>query len=613
MRINLLLFFVLLTGHFLFAKEPLTDSDTCRVYKLNPITITATQTALPRNLVAPSVSIVTNDLLSLQPEKSVFSFLSRSVPGVYVTERGPIGFGVNSPAGQTFIRGKGGNPNTQVLTLIDGRPQFMGMMGHPVNDSYLSAHIDRVEVIRGPASLLYGTNAMGGVINIITKRNVQQGLTSSVTASYGTYDTRHVGITLGFNQGDISTTLSYTNAFTEGHRPYSEYRGNSGYLKTSYNLSELYTIHVDGCLTQINTYDPGTISSPYIDNWMHIRRGYIGLSIDNDYQVSKGGVRVLYNFGHHELSPYYGNRNWISDDFCASASVYQSFSLISENTITTGITFDQFGGKGKNTAADYGYHSVYQYGMYAHLQQRVLNYFILNGGLRYDRNEMFGNAFTPQFGVSYLLTEGTTVRGFVGKGFRSPTVRELYLFPAPTPTLKPEILWNYEIGISQLFGDYFCAEITGFVQEGSNMIKTEGMYPNLRLSNSGSFVHRGIEASGIYYPYKNFKVEGNYSFIDVGNNTRSIPKHKMYASMEYSYEIVSAVLSAQHVETIYGSDNKQNKMPNYTVVTFDLSAKLLPNLVVRGTIDNLLDETYYTIFGYPMPGRTFTVGLKTTF
>lgn len=590
-----------------------TEVDSAKLYTLNPITITATKTEVPRNLVAPSVSVLTREILEQQPEKSVFSILSREVPGVFVTERGPIGFGVNSQAGQTFVRGIGGNPNTQVLTLIDGRPQFMGMMGHPVNDSYLSAHIDRVEVIRGPASLLYGTNAMGGVINIITKQNDRSGFSGSATASYGTYETRHTGITLGYQEGGWSTTVSYTNAYTKGHRPYSEYRGNSGYLKTSYTFDERYSLTLDGSITQFNTYDPGTITSPYINNWMHIRRGYVGISLDNNYEISKGGARILYNFGHHELSPYYGNKSWISDDFIVSTALFQSFSLFKNNLTTAGLTYDQFGGKGKNTSANYGYHSVYQYALYVHTQQTVLPTLLLNGGLRYDHNEMFGDALTPQFGASYQVLEGTTIRGFVGKGFRSPTVRELYLFPAPTPTLKPEILWNYEIGFSQILHTTLSAELTFFLQEGSNMIRTEGVYPNIRLSNSGAFVHRGVEASGTYYPLPHLNLRGSYSFLEVGNDTRSVPKHKMFASVSYSYDRAEMCISAQHIETIYGADNKQKKMPDYTIVTLDLSVQLLSYLSARITADNLLDETYYTIYGYPMPGRTVTIGIKTHF
>lgn len=587
--------------------------DSSKVYTLNPITVTATKTEVPRNLVSPSISVISQDILDKQPQKSVFSIISQQLPSVFVTERGPIGFGVNTPAGQTFIRGIGGSPNTNVLTLIDGRPQYMGLFGHPVNDSYLSAHIERVEVIRGPASLLYGTNAMGGVVNLITAKGDRTGISGKANITYGTYNTRHTGLRLGYQDDRWSATTSFTNIHTDGHRPYSSYTGNSGYLKTSYSISEEYSVSIDGSITKFNTYDPGTLRSPKINDWMNIRRGYVGASFDNSFERVKGGVRFLYNFGHHELSPYYGNNNWVSDDFVATLSAYQSVTLSNTTTITGGITYDQFGGRGKNTTRDYGYHSVYQYAAFASLQQTLFERVLFTTGIRFDRNELFGTELTPQFGASYRITDQTTIRSFIGKGYRSPTIRELYLFPAPTPSLKPERLWNYEIGASHLIGNQFSADLTLFLQEGSNMIRREGVFPNIRLSNSGKFVHRGIEASGTYLPLSYLQIQGSYSFLEVGNDTRSVPKHKMFASVSYSYSPVSATLSAHHIETIYGSDNKRDKLPNYTVVTLDIIGTLWHNYSVSLTIDNILDETYYTILGYPMPGRSVTVGVQAHF
>ncbi|MCK7460836.1 MAG: TonB-dependent receptor plug domain-containing protein [Sphingobacterium sp.] len=89
------------------------------------------------------------------------------------------GFGVaDGAAGKISIRGIGGSPNTQVLVLIDGHPQYMGLFGHPLPDAYVASDAEKVEVVRGPASILYGTNAMGGVVNIITRQQSQDGLSS---------------------------------------------------------------------------------------------------------------------------------------------------------------------------------------------------------------------------------------------------------------------------------------------------------------------------------------------------------------------------------------------------------------------------------------------------
>ena len=137
---------------------------------INEVIITGSKTSVNRNNVPLTVSVVSKEKIENSSESALLPVLSEQVPGLFVTERGITGFGVSTgSAGQISLRGIGGSPNTQVLVMLDGNPQFMGIMGHPLPDAYISSDVEKVEVIRGPASTLYGTNAMGGVINIITK------------------------------------------------------------------------------------------------------------------------------------------------------------------------------------------------------------------------------------------------------------------------------------------------------------------------------------------------------------------------------------------------------------------------------------------------------------
>jgi outer membrane receptor for ferrienterochelin and colicin len=259
------------------------QTDTMKTYNLNPITVTATKTETPRNLVSPSISVVTSEELKANPEKSVFSIINQEVPGVFVTERDVLGFGVNSPSGQINIRGIGGSPNNEVLTLIDGRPQYMGWFGHPINDSYLSTNIERVEVIRGPASMLYGSNAMGGVINIITHSTQQDDISGNASLSYGTNNAQQYGVHLGYQKNSWNVLGSLSHEHTDGARPWSEYTANSGYVKTSYRMNEQYRFSMDGSFTKFNTFDPGQVTQLDTNNWMHIQRGYVGSSVENDF------------------------------------------------------------------------------------------------------------------------------------------------------------------------------------------------------------------------------------------------------------------------------------------------------------------------------------------
>jgi iron complex outermembrane receptor protein len=291
--------------------------------------------------------------------------------------------------------------------------------------------------------------------------------------------------------------------------------------------------------------------------------------------------------------------------------LYETVQLFLDNKTTIGIDYQRYGGNAKNIIfnSDFGEHFQNEFALYVNTQQMFLQQLILNGGLRYEHNNIFGNVVVPQAGVAYHLSEATTVRGSVSKSFRSPTIMELYLF-APTTTLQPEEMWNYEIGISQTFSNRISLDLVGFVNEGSNLIRMTRFAPGGRV-NSGSFIHRGVEFSGSFFASSDLQLHTSYSYLDPGKETRSVPKHKIFLSGDYVYRITTFSLSIQHIEGIYGNDNNQDRLGNYTQIGSRISAQVLPQLSVNLSVDNLLDEKYQTILGYPMPGRTFTIGMQT--
>ena len=126
-----------------------------QVYLANEAIITATGTKIARKDVSPAISVVAKQTLEESRESALLPVINEHVPGVFVTERGVTGFGLaGGAAGKISIRGVGGNPNTGILVLIDGVPQYMGLFGHPLPDSYVSSDAEKVEVIRGPASMM---------------------------------------------------------------------------------------------------------------------------------------------------------------------------------------------------------------------------------------------------------------------------------------------------------------------------------------------------------------------------------------------------------------------------------------------------------------------------
>src|SRR3989339_492920 len=178
--------------------------DTLKSVSLNSVVISANKTKVNRSSVPLTISVLEREDIESGGNSALLPILSQQVPGLFVTQRGVTGFGVSSgSAGEINIRGVG--QGNKVLMLFDGQPQWAGLFGHSLPDLYVSSDVERVEVIRGPGSLLYGSNAMGGVVNIITRKFEGEGRESRARISYGSYNTQKYMVNNGYNKGRFSS------------------------------------------------------------------------------------------------------------------------------------------------------------------------------------------------------------------------------------------------------------------------------------------------------------------------------------------------------------------------------------------------------------------------
>jgi outer membrane receptor protein involved in Fe transport len=582
--------------------------DTSRTFVLDPVTVTGTNIHALRSVVPNAVSIITQEEIRRSGETSVLAVLNKTVPGLFLTERGVLGYGVSTgAAGGISIRGAGGSPNTEVLMLTDGRPQMMGLMGHPLPDTYVTAGVERVEVIRGPASLLHGTNAMGGVINIISSRIPDGGWTGDIAASGGSFGTYRLegGTAFGGSGGGIAIRGSRYE--TDGHRDYSSFKINNGSVRGNYTISPEYVFSADASISGFRTYDPGQIIAPKINNWVDITRGSSGFSLENRYADVQGALKAFYNFGVHDI--YDG---FHSTDNNIGVMFYQGITVTHGTIVTLGVDFKDYGGEAYNTKTNvnWGKHRQSESGVYALVQQELLNAIMLSAGLRMNSSSVYGKAFAPQIGVSWNAGEGTTLRATAARGFRSPTIRELYMFPAPNPGLDPEQMWNYEAGVLHRFGELATAEVTIFQAEGENIVRTEGAYPNLKLRNSGAFIHRGLEIAGGVPITPQLSTELSYGYLAPGEQTIANPRHKLYTGGRFTSGITAINVGVQYVSGLYGADKSQSLLEDYATLQARITVTPAPGLSLFVSGDNLLNTSYQTMTGYPMPGRTFMGGAR---
>jgi len=583
--------------------------------KLTEVVVTGSKTEISRKLVPLSVSQISKQDIENSGQMNILPALNEFVPGIFVTERNILGFGVSSTgAGSITMRGISSSPNTDVLVLVDGNPQYQGIFGHPLSDAYVASDVEKVEIIRGPASLLYGSNAMAGVINIITKKQNEDGLKVNLGASYGSYNTQKYYGTVGFKKDKLSLYASVNHDQTDGIRANTDFNINNGYAKVGYEINKNYDLIADFSIAKYNANDNGPVNLPAAPLNIDITRGKTSVSLENKFQNSEGAFKIYHNFGTHDLSV-----GFHSTDRNSGAMLYQTFKMASNTNITVGAEFKQYGGKVNQMFISDSLYLINDLAVYAYAQQKLFEKLTISAGLRLESNTKFGNELIPLGGLTYNLSDNTTFKASVSKGFRSPTIMELYLY-APNPDLQAERMMNYEISwLQSLLNNHLNIEFTAFKVKGDNLIQVVAPpFPAMR-QNVGSFDNEGIEFSAKYEVNKNLFVHANYSYLLLNKAVIAAPRQQINVSANYRYKIWNLNVSSQYIEKLYGLDltNMYSPamvlVPNYFLVNARLSARPIKNLEVFIAGNNLINSQYQINYGYPMPGINFNAGFNVKF
>ncbi len=631
MRVNKAKFFLVVCLTFCFtitssAQETLNVKDSIQ---LDEVIVTGTSRTISIRHLPMSISVVNNKEIKDRLEPSLLPLLSEEVPGLFITQRGVMGYGVAAgAAGGMNVRGVGGAPTAGVLVLIDGNPQYMGLMGHPLADSYQSVMAEKVEVIRGPASMLYGSNAMGGVINIITKQTKANKNNVAAQVMYGSYNTLSAEASANSRKNALQGTFNIGYNRSDGHRNDMGFEQLNGYGKLGYDINSNWTSYIDLNLSTTKSSNPGTISSAIIDNDADVVRGVVSAAFQNKFDKTSGAINLYYNFGAHEINDGYKPGEsplpyrFHSNDQMMGLSAHQSYSLFKNNNTTAGIDLQRFGGKAWNEFSDEREDKsladvhLYEIAGYVHTQQSLLsNKLWLNTGIRLDYHETNGAEWIPQVGLSFSPSPNNVLKAMVSKGFRNATIREMYMFPPQNPDLKPERLMNYEVSYTQnLLQNRLSLGLNVFYINGDNMIQTNFIDGEPINLNSGKVENKGIEVSSKYQITKSINLSSNYSYLDMKHAILGAPKHKLYIGGNYTKERWSFSTGIQVVSKLYTAI-KSKQVPEDKTMSFNLwnarinyKASSILTLFAKG--ENLLAETYEMNAGYPMPKTTVFGGVR---
>ena len=597
---------------------------------IEEVVVTGTRNETDVRHLPMTVSVVNREQIEYRNDPSLLPLLTEYIPGLFTTSRGLMGYGVSGgAAGGMSLRGIGGVPQeglptTGMLVLIDGHPQYMGLMGHPISDAYQSLLAERVEVLRGPASVLYGSNAMGGVINIVTRKMQQDGIRTHANVGYGSYNTLQSEVTNRVRKGRFTSIVSGSYNRTDGHRKDMEFEQYGGYAKFGYEISDAWNVWADVNLTHFDASNPGEISNPLLDNDQRITRGMTSFALANNYAKTSGTLSFFYNWGKHWINDGYNlggdplDYRFHSRDLRLGVSWYQSVQLFEGNRLTVGFDYFHFGGEAWNktlagerdTQADKTQDDV---AGYIDFRQNLGDWLTFDVGLRVDHHSQVGTEWVPQVGFSFHLPENSEVKLMASKGFRYPTIREMYMFRPANPDLKPERLWSYELSFAQrLLDGRLSYGVNVFYIDGENLIMRMPIDGRPLNVNTGKIENSGVEAQVAYRIVPAWSVDANYSYLHMDNPVLASPEHKLYVGTAFSKGRWNVSTGLQYVAGLY-KELDPEETEDFLLWNVRGSFRVLDGFDVWVKGENLLAQRYEINAGFPMPKATVMAGVNIKF
>lgn len=579
------------------------------IFPGDPIVITAIGEPARESEVPFGVTTVTAEELQLLAAENLAEGLVRA-EGVYVREYG-------GPGANKTLSMRGGFAN-QTLVMVDGQP-VNNHQGGDVDFNALTVYdVERVEVMAGPSSALYGANATAGVVNVITGGAPDEP-TAKFGGRYGSYDDRSADLVAGAPFGPAGVTLGGNYRSSDGFRENDDYEGKGGHLKFSYAAGENASMHVRGQYHASELGVPGPLSFPsplarQEDDYGAVNVGFDGGRADALY----GHAQVYYkNQKRHFSNP---------DPFFPTDDTHKNgagggratafYQMLSWNRAALGGEFERevtdstaIGKRAGTTWAAFG--------------QEDLRFGDLTGvfGVRYDSSGIYGDAVSPRLGIRYRFNDYLSARASAGRGFRAPTFDELFWpdtgFGGGNPNLKSEYCWSYEAGPALRWGSHLKIDAIYFYSNYEDLIS--GWPPDnvarafIRGAEFGLTVAPLPFVSGLV-----FDATGTYLQTRDRETAEQLdyrPVYTEFAELRYRHGFgdgAFALTPSVSTEIVgrqqYTDGVFKRWLDAYTLLNARLAFKAYyAEFYVAGK--NLTDETYQTIYDYPMPGRTLYGGV----
>ena len=587
-----------------------------QVAKLDELVVTATRDEVPIEQVGSSITVITAKEIEQQQKQTVADAL-RMVPGLDVVRSGGVGQTVS-----IYMRGA---KSEHTLVLIDGiEMNDPSLDGGSFDFAQLAVDdVERIEVLRGPQSTLYGSHAMGGVINIITRKGGDT-FKGYLSAEGGSFYTSKEASGISGSLGIARFAVSASRIDTDGISAANSKNGNpekDSHWSNAASARIGLTPHEDVNLDLIFKYSKskteldgfGTIPTDDLTSYSRSEEVYAGgqlwLNLLNSRLEQKLGASLS------DINRSYNAYNSRFSGQLAKFDAQSLFHLHETNDLTVGAEY-------KDETVRTNLMSEKQAGttgIYVQDQINLFDAWFSTLGVRVDDHEQFGTKATYRLTTAYLFKQtDTKLKGSYGTGFKAPSLTQLY-HPlwGGNADLKAERSDGWDVGIEQrLPAMEVSLGATWFRIDYSDMITWDNafLYSNIQKAHT-----RGLELSATAKPADGIICKATYTYTKTNDGTTGKelarrPRHKASFDINYSFlQKANLNLGLIYVGSRYDDTANNQTMPSYTLVNLAASYDVTKNLQLFGRIDNLLDREYEEVYGYGTPGIGAYGGVKVSF
>lgn len=608
------------------AAAPAAQAQIIAAIDLDEITVSANLVPTEIQRSGASVSVIERDEIEQSGATQLSDLLAR-LAGVSMVRDG-------GPGGRTGLRIRGAAQG-YVSVHVDGirvdDPSSTSVatdFGHITLDD-----IERIEVLRGSQSALYGGSAVGGVVNITTRRPERDGYSHSMFAEGGSYGSAAAGYTLGYRDERVETSLSLSHRRTSGFTSYEGIPGTPDYnpdgapdgfeatrlsFSARYQASEALTLGIAGFGQRSrNEYDTGWPVDPDSDAEARVRQ--TGLRAFAEFDT--GAMQHEFSATSYRISRdqfedgafangFEGRRTGLAYQGVADAA--PGLTLVwGADTMRESATAETLSGGSESTRTS---------GAFMQALWEAGQGLDIGATARIDRNSAYGNFVTGRLTAAWQATPDTSLRGALARGFRPPSLSERfddYGWFVGNPDLEPETSLSAEIGMDHHFAGGARVSATLFWLNTDNLITYDASDFPATLNNlPGTSRRHGLELSGSVPMTDRLTLTGNYTYTDArtpnGDRLTRVPRHDL--SLGLDADLAARWRGGLDLQHVAGrAEEFGDIFEDYTVVNARLRYAATDNADIYLRIENLFDADYQVLPGYGTPNRSFHLGVAARF